>query len=395
VNKGRKRKKLNSTAHNRKISVVVTSIFDGKFLTYYTKKASEERVVSRTKIIVIPDKKTPSTLYQKCEILKDMGYDIVCPTIEEQDGLLKKLGNIINIVPYNSDNRRNIGYLMAYESGDEILISIDDDNFPIEKVPYFKQHDIVASGKLKHSTIRTKNGWLNNCSLLNFKNSYTAYPRGFPYYARFKDETKKAKKLGANLEIHINAGLWLKDPDVDAITWLSLMPKVTSFKETSVVLAENTWTPINTQNTALNRVVIPSYWFVKMGYRISGLSIDRYGDIFSGYFAQACAKHLGFGIRVGHPVVNHIRNSHNYIKDINQELACIVVLEDILKWLTEVKLDGSTYSEAYLSLASQMEDAVEKFEGFVWNDATRGYFHHIAYCMRIWIDTIKTIDGTK
>jgi hypothetical protein len=40
-----------------------------------------------------------------------------------------------------------------------------------------------------------------------------------------------------------------------------------------------------------------------------------------------------------------------------------------------------------------LEDQVERFSGFIWNDATRGYFHYIAYCMRTWIKAIKIIGG--
>jgi len=32
---------------------------------------------------------------------------------------------------WNSDYRRNIGYLQAYASGADIIISIDDDNYPL------------------------------------------------------------------------------------------------------------------------------------------------------------------------------------------------------------------------------------------------------------------------
>lgn len=38
-----------------------------------------------------------------------------------------------------------------------------------------------------------------------------------------------------------------------------------------------------------------------MGYRHNGQVIDRYADIFSGYFVQACAKHLGHAVRFGTP----------------------------------------------------------------------------------------------
>ncbi|MDW8235612.1 MAG: hypothetical protein RMK98_03180 [Bacteroidia bacterium] len=44
-------------------------------------------------------------------------------------------------------------------------------------------------------------------------------------------------------------------------------------------------------------------------------AIDRYGDIFSGYFVQACAKHLDGAIRVRTPVAHHRRNAPDYLRD--------------------------------------------------------------------------------
>lgn len=384
-------KKGNQIKNKCKFSVVATSIYEGNFLENYVEKIVEEKVEDVTRLIIIPDKKTPKELYQKYKEIKKRGFNILCPAVEEQDQYLKKLGAIFNTIPYNSDSRRNIGYLMAYELGDEVIISVDDDNFPIKGKKFFKEHSVVANCKEKVRILENKEGWFNICSLLNFKDPGIVYARGFPYFARFKKEKNSFKNL--DTQIHMNAGLWLKAPDVDAITWLGVKPNSVSFENKSIILGPKTWTPINTQNTSLNRRVIPAYWFVKMGYPISGLSIDRYGDIFSGYFAQKCAKHLGFSIRVGSPIINHIRNSHNAIKDLNYEFLCVIVLEDILNWLTEVKLEGTTYKEAYLSLASQMEDAVQKFDSFIWNAATRGYFHHLAYSMRVWVNTIDTIDG--
>ena len=58
-----------------------------------------------------------------------------------------------------------------------------------------------------------------------------------------------------------------------------------------------------------------------MGYEIGGIAIDRYGDIFSGYFVQACARHLGGAIRVGTPVAEHRRNAHSYLQDATREWA--------------------------------------------------------------------------
>ena len=189
----------------------------------------------------------------------------------------------------------------------------------------------------------------------------------------------------------MNAGLWLRDPDLDGMSWLAAPVRALSFKGKSVVLGERTWSPVNSQNTALHRDVIPSYYFLPMCNSQNGLQIDRYGDIFSGYFSQACARHLGHSIRAGTPVAEHRRNAHRYLRDATQEMAGICVLEDLLPWLVELQLDGETYSEAYLSLSLQLEDCVSRFSGFVWTEATRDYFHAMAASMRAWVAACRQL----
>lgn len=372
-----------------KIFLVATTIGDGSFLDSYANAIVNEGLLDEISVIVIPDLKTPPKLFDKCKEIGKRGIKIFCPTVEEQDTYLSKLGNIKQIIPYNSDNRRNIGFLMALEKGCEVLISVDDDNFPRPQEPFFKEH-LIINQKVEMEAVNSSNRWFNICNLIEVEPK-NVYPRGFPYRYRHKNPEIVYKKEEGM--VHVNAGLWLVHPDIDAVSWLCSPAESKAFKGKSVLLGSNAWSPINTQNTALTRDAIAAYYFLRMGYPVMGIPIDRDGDIFSGYFLQACVRHLGYRIRVGTPVVNHIRNAHDYLKDLTHELACIWVLEDITEWLCEIKLEGSTYIEMYLCLADMLDDAVEKFSGFIWNDATRGYFHYIAYCMRTWIKAFKSVGG--
>jgi hypothetical protein len=73
------------------------------------------------------------------------------------------------------------------------------------------------------------------------------------------------------------------------------------------------------------------------------------------------------------------------MEDAASEMACIMALEDLLPWLREVPLSGSTYAEAYAALSDALEEEVDRMRGYVWTDATRGYFHEMAYSMRAWL----------
>ena len=131
----------------------------------------------------------------------------------------------------------------------------------------------------------------------------TVYPRGFPYFARHK--SAHITQTAQEGSVHMNAGLWLAEPDLDAMTWLIAPVRASGMRGDSLLLSNQAWSPINTQNTAIHRDVIVSYYFVRMGYPLGGMAIDRFGDIVSGYFSQACIRHLGNLIRVGSPLAEH------------------------------------------------------------------------------------------
>ena len=375
---------------SHRCALIVTTIGDGSFLQAYADQIMSEGFVDLCEVIVIPDRKTKPQVFEQCKQLKKQGIRIECPTLEEQNVFLKKLGDIYRIIPYNSDNRRNIGFLMAMEKRCDFIISIDDDNYCRPREPFFREHAIVCQEEVELEAVHSSNGWFNICDLMVVEPP-NVYPRGFPYHAR--SQASKLEFIHERGKVHLNAGLWLRDPDLDAITWLANPAQAISFPGQSVLLGQNTWSPINTQNTALYRGAVAAYYFVRMGYPIDGMRIDRYGDIFSGYFCQACVRHLGYRVRVGTPVVDHIRNTHNYLRDLTYELGCIWLIEDITAWLKEVGLEGNTYAQAYLSLADALEDAVARFSGFIWNDLTRGYFHQMAYCMRTWVKAVRTVGG--
>jgi hypothetical protein len=369
-------------------AIVLTTVSDPVLLDGYYENLVAHGWLDRVTVIVIPDRKTPPAAFERCSGLVKRGLRVVCPDLDEQEYFLRRVGFPPTLVPYDSDNRRNVGYLMALETGAELVISIDDDNYCSEG-DFVGEHMVACTSAVEADVVEAATGWFNPSMLLSLEPDRTTYPRGFPYFARGNDSPLDWR--AALMTVRINAGLWLDEPDLDALTWLVAPARARGFSGRSVVLGTSTWAPVNTQNTGLHRDVIPSYYFIPMGYELSGLTIDRYGDIFSGYFSQACAKHLGQAVRFGTPVAIHRRNAHDYLRDAARELGCIRVLEDLLVWLPEAKLQGKTYAEAYESLSFLLEDVVWRFTGSIWTESTRGYFHAMAYAMRQWVTACRRI----
>jgi hypothetical protein len=380
----------------KKAGIIFTTIFDPLVLEAYYKNFQRFGHLDQVEFIVIPDRKTPDAAYARCREMTERGMRTVCPALPEQEAFLKSVGLDPEFILYNSDHRRNVGYLMALGSDCDFFISLDDDNYAREDEDAFLEHSIVADPAARHEVVESASGYYNIVDLLECHDGKTGvHARGYPFSARHpKAAVSTTAVEGA---ICLNAGLWLLDPDVEALTWLVQDPHVKSFRGHSPVLGLKTWSPVNTQNTALSRDAMAAYYFIRMGYPIAGMAIDRYGDIFSGYFVQACMKHLGGLLRVGSPVAEHRRNTHNYMRDATAEWGAILVLEELLPWLREAKLSGSTWLEAYRSLAAGLDEFAESWmpagKAAAWTDSARGFLRQTAGDMRTWTGACETILG--
>src|SRR5713226_4324501 len=178
-----------------KAAIVVTSINDcTELLNGYL--ANFAKYGSQAKIYMILDRKTPD---------QEVPNGIKTPGLMEQEEFLRKVGMIPRDIPFDSDNRRNIGYLMALADGAEMIVSLDDDNYCPEDEDFIGEHSVWL--KRYPPCVKTETGWVNNCQL--FYSANNLFPRGFPYYAR---KFAKIKLTGEQFPVRINAGMWVNDP---------------------------------------------------------------------------------------------------------------------------------------------------------------------------------------
>jgi hypothetical protein len=370
----------------KQTALVCTTIGKGDFLDGYCREIAREDLCHDVGIYVVADEKTPAMLWGKCNQMRSKGFSIECATLSQQQHFLKAV-NMEEVVPFNSDNRRNYGYLKALADGAEVVVSIDDDNLAADGRKFFQHHGKVGeTTKLRQR--ESTSGWYNVCVDLGMSH---VYPRGFPYAHRNGNGYVEEE---VELVVDVNQGLWFGEPDIDAHTWVG-NPALRVHPERKVTpffLGQKTWLPINSQNTAVARRAMPAYYFIPMGgtITINGMKMDRMGDIFQGYFLEACVKNGSHGIRIGTPLVEHRRNSHNHSEDMMKEWPGVTMLKDMLPWLQEVKLQRTSYSDAYLSLSDELEYAVESKE-WNWPMDARGYFHRVAFCMRQWVKACRMV----
>ncbi len=373
----------------KKSAIVVTTIFEPEFLGGYVANLEAHGRSRDVDIIVIVDRKTPRSMEEACRQHRAQGYSVLCPSLDEQERFVSRLPDMAGRIPYDSDNRRNVGFLMALERGADVLISIDDDNHCLPGTDFVGEHAIAGETRTV-TEVTTSDGWFNAATMLREDGAREIYPRGFPYAARHGPR-EVTRSEPVTRRIAINAGLSIGDPDVDAVTRLATRPRVSAADGQALVLGPAAWSPVNTQNTAVARDAVAAYYYVRMGHSLGGMTIDRYGDILSGYFVQKCAKTLGQAVRIGGPVTDHRRTPHNLFKDLYHELAGMVIVEELLPWLMETRLAGSSYADAYLSLAEELEARAAGCRGFVWDQGAREFLASTAASMRAWVGAVRAI----
>lgn len=372
--------------HSR-FGIVVTTINGGEFLATYLSNLREFGHLSDTRLYVVGDRKTPARCAAQAEAARREGLDCLYLGVDEQHRFLADYPRLEEIVPWNSDNRRNIGFMMALRDGVETLISIDDDNLPVAGHDFVGGHAVVGT-PVTATALQADSGWYNLCESLEYTPAIPIWPRGFPYSKRMPSRVEPTALTGT---VHVNAGLWLGDPDVDAITRISIHPDVKRAAVSRGFLAPNTYSPINTQNTAIHRDAIAAYYYVLMHEKMHGSRLNRFGDIWSGYFVQKCAKTLGHVVSFGDPLVSQIRNEHDLLVDLREEYWGIRFSEGISEWLTGVELTCGDYGSLLGELADKLLVHVRGWEHPDVNEEVKGYFEKVNRCVHGWLATVSRV----
>jgi len=260
-------------------------------------------------LIIIGDKKgpfsyeLPYTQFYSLEIQRDLPF------------------NISNKLPTGHYSRKNIGYLLAMQQGEQSIYETDDDNAPNE-LWHLREKKIQA-------LIAEKASWIN--AYKHFSNE-NIWPRGF-LLDRIASAESIPKHDGNQYELiaPIQQGLADVSPDVDAIWRLTQDREFYFERKESIALPEGSWCPFNTQSTwwwkeAFPLLYLPSYCSFRMT------------DIWKSFVAQRCLWEMGYKVVFHAPEVNQERNLHNLMKDFEAEISGYTLNEKLTGLLEETKL---------------------------------------------------------
>ena len=73
-----------------------------------------------------------------------------------------------------------------------------------------------------------------------------------------------------------------------------------------------------------------------------------------GFFVKKAIDKVGDRVTIGSRLVNHKRNSHNYLKDLKQELWGMTLTEEIVDWLETLQLESNDYFNIYQEMAKKL-----------------------------------------
>lgn len=243
-------------------------------------------------------------------------------SIEQQRGLSFRIASLL---PENHYARKNLGYLVAMQSGAECVYETDDDNMPL---PAWRPRDLNAVAEPVEAR-----PWANVYRL--YAPNDLIWPRGFPLNLVNDESTYRHSDgaKGAEVRAPIQQGLADGSPDVDAV-WRLLFDREYEFGDRpSVVLPAGTWCPFNSQSTWWWPVVYP------LMYLPSYCSF-RMTDIWRSFIAQRCLWELGHGVVFHTSEVLQERNAHDLMRDFQDEIPGYLRNEEIARLLTASKLES-------------------------------------------------------
>ncbi len=310
--------------------------------------------------IITGDKKTP---HVKVRALVEGLGNAIYYSDTDQD----KLGySCSKIIGWNKIMRRNIALLEAIKLKPDIIISIDDDNLPLGD-DYFKSFSSFFANPFSGVMVNNDTRWFNIGCLLDPQ----IFHRGFPYEQRHSSHIFRLESV-MNKRIGIASGLWLGDPDIDAVDRIVRHPTVLHISDllyTGVIVNNTHFAPINSQNTAFTYEIAPLMMVL--------IGVGRFDDIWASYIAERIMMETDYYVHYGRPFVWQERNKHNQWKNLHDELFGMEWTQKFCQYLLSIELGGGSIFEKLRYLYEKLRyldylpDKVKKL-GIAWcNDLER------------------------
>ena len=363
---------------SKRFTIVTTTINVPVLLEAYVSDAKEHgRLLDQ--VVVAGDRRTPLGTAEFCRALEAReGVPVRYLGPAEQERYLAPWPELASFIPWNSISRRIVALLVAHEGGSDVLVTLDDDNFLAE--PDYLGHHAHLGEVVEVEGRRSRSGWWNVCELLNEEHGIPFYARGHPLSDRWTDAGRDVAVETVRGRAAVNAGLWLSEPDIDAITRLAFPIRVTGTApgfRPRIACAPGTWAPFNSQNTAIVRDALPAYLLFP--------HVGRFDDIWGSFVLRHAVDHLGGIVTYGSPLVRQDRNPHDLFRDFDDERLGLRETDVFLAALRACDAGPArTYGEAFAAIAAQFPAALAEACGAAGRDVSA--FARVVEGLRLWAD---------
>lgn len=235
-----------------------------------------------------------------------------------------ELGEWSWIIPRRTDCVRSFGYLKAAQLGSDVIITLDDDCFPIEPGFVARHVKAVLGDASEDAWVSTGTGII---------------PRGVPYQGRNRERP-----------VGINHGLWTNVADYDAITQLTLGRTGGAFEPIQQTIPVGKYFPMCGMNLAWRAELTPAMYFLLMG---RDWPFDRFGDIWCGMLAKKICDHVGFAVASGNPMIEH-RRASNVWANLQKEAPGLPVNETLWSAIDAIVLTETSVAGCYTQIAQEL-----------------------------------------
>lgn len=238
-----------------------------------------------------------------------------------------------------TDACRNLGFVAAAQLDPDVVITADDDVYPIPE-----QHfpDPIQA-HLDTLEKRVPVSWLNTA------HQGAEYLRGVPYGVR-----------GEN-RVMLSHGVWTGTPDFDGETQLRLEASRAGVPYTLPYyvgpIPRGIYAAISGMWVAVNREALPLLYFAPMGVDSGYPNLHRFADIFMGCAIRAAFDVRQWAMYTGASAILHSRAS-DAAKNFEQEKLG-------RKWLEEIHCERDV-SEENARYWRQYADKREEYRALVW-----------------------------
>jgi hypothetical protein len=262
--------------------------------------------------VIVGDTKTPHKEYHN--LVSQYPTCVVYLTPDDQDKLYPTLSGIIG---WKTIQRRNIGFVYAYDQGAEIVATVDDDN-----IPYDAWGDCVYVGQTIEVDLYEP--VLDVFDPLSITQDNHVWHRGYPIQYLQKRHLVEYKGKTTR-EVLVQADLWDGDPDIDAMARLTLKP-IVKYDDITQPYCSNTISPFNSQNTFLSRKVLPYYSVLPF--------VGRMDDIWGAYILQ---YYFPNSVIYSKASVYQDRNTQDLITNLENEIVGYRTTLDLVSNLARYK----------------------------------------------------------